>query len=306
MNFFSPINRNALVRKQAEKLDLKAKHSQSQFILFAEDKFFFNQQNFYFSLAEINALKHEFSEPIYLGENNEVSYFALTVNPDNVFASNAFSEFEQFSIRQIKNPQDQFELSLLFYTQGLIKWHATHQFCARCGSTNHIINAGHSRRCSNRNCLAEHFPKIDPAVIFSIVNNHLAESKILLARQAHWDKNRFSVIAGFVETGESLEDAVKRETAEEVGLSVEQISYFASQPWPFPNSLMLGFTCITSDEKINLVDEELEEAAWFTANQLERKIKAGKLLLPSITSIAWRLIDHWFIQQKNYSIKKLI
>ncbi len=199
-------------------------------------------------------------------------------------------------------------LETIFYAQGLISWHFTHQFCAKCGSQTQISRSGHSRRCLSKDCEKEHFPRIEPAVIFSIcrkANNEQSEDKILLARQSSWPEKRYSVIAGFSEHGESLENSVAREAYEEVGLRVTNVQYFASQPWPFPASLMIGFSCETTDEDIRLIDKELESAKWFSAREIKQQIQSGELLAPFSISISWKILDHWYQQQTGQSIKSI-
>jgi NAD+ diphosphatase len=142
-------------------------------------------------------------------------------------------------------------------------------------------------------------------VIFSVVNQTGPESLILLGRQARWDKGRYSVIAGFVEPGESLEDAVRREALEETGLRLHRVSYIASQPWPFPDSLMVGFDCETEDRHIELKDQELEAANWFSASDIEKGVRSGELSMPFKLSISWYLIDRWFRHQTGDTIASL-
>jgi len=199
-------------------------------------------------------------------------------------------------------------LETIFYAQGLISWHFSHQFCAKCGSTTQISHSGHSRQCLSEKCKKQHFPRIEPAVIFSIcrkANDEQSEDKILLARQSSWPEKRYSVIAGFAEHGESLENSVAREAYEEVGLRVNNVQYFGSQPWPFPASLMIGFSCETTDEEIRLIDKELESAKWFSANEIKQQIESGELLAPFSISISWKILDHWYQQQTGHSIKSI-
>jgi len=199
-------------------------------------------------------------------------------------------------------------LETIFYAQGLISWHFTHQYCAKCGSKTQPIHTGHSRRCLSKACAKEHFPRIEPAVIFSICRKALDsqfEDKILLARQSSWPDKRYSVLAGFAEHGENLENSVSREAYEEVGLNVKNVQYLGSQPWPFPASLMVGFSCETTDEEIRLIDKELESAKWFSASEIKQQIESGELLTPFSISISWRILDHWYQQQTGQSIKCL-
>jgi NAD+ diphosphatase len=178
--------------------------------------------------------------------------------------------------------------ALLAYARALVLWRSRHQFCGVCGSPNQRSRAGHVMRCSHAGCGTETFPRLDPAIIV-LISDQTGE-RALLGRQASWPPNRYSTIAGFVEPGESLEDAVVREVAEETGVEVADVQYVASQPWPFPSSLMLGFRAIASTTAIHLRDGELEDARWFT----RAEVAAGHPALPPSGSISSRLIDDWF------------
>jgi NAD+ diphosphatase len=145
---------------------------------------------------------------------------------------------------------------------------------------------GHVLVCSNPVCRHEQFPRIDPAIIVLVSDAERA----LLGRQAAWPVGRYSTIAGFVEPGESLEDAVAREVLEETGVQVDRIEYHSSQPWPFPSSLMLGFMAQAVTHEVHLKDQELEDARWFT----RAEIIAGTPVLPPRQSISYRLIETWF------------
>jgi NAD+ diphosphatase len=146
--------------------------------------------------------------------------------------------------------------------------------------------SGHVLVCTDPSCRHETFPRIDPAIIVLISDGERA----LLGRQASWPIGRYSTIAGFVEPGESLEDAVAREVFEETGIEVDRIEYHSSQPWPFPASLMLGFTAHAVTSEVHLRDQELEDARWFT----RAEIASSGALLPPRQSISFRLIEHWF------------
>jgi NAD+ diphosphatase len=178
--------------------------------------------------------------------------------------------------------------SLLAYARALVLWRARHRFCGVCGAGNAPIRAGHVMRCTRAECANETFPRLDPAIIV-LVTDPTGE-RALLGRQAAWPAGRYSTIAGFVEPGESLEDAVVREVAEETGIDVGQVEYDSSQPWPFPSSLMLGFRAIARSDAISLRDGELEDARWFTRADLA----AGHPTLPPAGAISARLIDGWF------------
>jgi NAD+ diphosphatase len=143
-------------------------------------------------------------------------------------------------------------------------------------------------RCTRPGCNAETFPRLDPAIIVLVTD--ASGERALLGRQAAWPQGRYSTIAGFVEPGESLEDAVVREVAEETGVQVGDVQYQSSQPWPFPSSLMLGFRAVARTEGITLRDGELEDARWFTRADIE----AGRPALPPAGAISARLIEGWF------------
>lgn len=181
------------------------------------------------------------------------------------------------------------DAGLLVHAIGLEHWHRTHRFCSRCGVESVAAAAGHVRRCPS--CGAEHFPRTDPAVIMLVVDN---EDRALLARNASWPEKRLSTLAGFVEPGESLEQAVAREVLEEVGVVTDSTSYLGSQPWPFPSSLMLGFTARTSDPRVRVDHDEIAEARWFTRAQLKDAMESGDVIVPGRISIARALVEHWY------------
>jgi NAD+ diphosphatase len=177
------------------------------------------------------------------------------------------------------------EARLLAYCRALLVWRARHRHCGVCGAPTAPRSAGHVMVCTRVSCGASFFPRIDPAVIVLVTDGALA----LLGRQAAWPTGRYSALAGFVEPGESLEEAVAREVEEETGVRVGAPRYYASQPWPFPASLMLGFHATATGGSLRL-DEELEDARWFTCEELRA---APDGLLPPRHTIARRLIEEW-------------
>jgi len=177
------------------------------------------------------------------------------------------------------------EAGLLAYARALVIWRARHRRCGVCGAPTRVTRAGHSRVCSDPSCAQEYFPRIDPAIIVLVSDGERA----LLGRQASWPPRRYSTIAGFVEPGESLEDAVVREVAEETGVAVTEVRYHSSQPWPFPSSVMLGFRARARAGSEVRLGGELEDARWFTREQ----VHAGEALTPPTQSISWRLIESW-------------
>ena len=177
------------------------------------------------------------------------------------------------------------EAGLLAYARALVIWRTRHRHCGVCGARTVATHAGHCLICSSVSCEQEFFPRIDPAVIVLVSDGERA----LLGRQASWPARRYSTIAGFVEPGESLEDAVAREVAEETGVTLTQLEYHSSQPWPFPSSVMIAFQARAAAGAPVRVGRELEDARWFTRAQVE----SGEVLAPPSQSISWRLIEHW-------------
>ncbi|GAA2465831.1 NAD(+) diphosphatase [Streptomyces macrosporus] len=181
------------------------------------------------------------------------------------------------------------DAQLMVHAVALENWQRMHRFCSRCGERTVIAAAGHIRRCPA--CGAEHYPRTDPAVIMLVTD---ADDRALLGRQVHWPRGRFSTLAGFVEPGESIEQAVVREAGEEVGVTIGEVEYVASQPWPFPSSLMLGFVARATSTEIRVDGEEIEEARWFSREELRAAFASGEVLPPSGISIAARLIELWY------------
>jgi NAD+ diphosphatase len=181
------------------------------------------------------------------------------------------------------------DLGLGFAAAFLGYWHGNARYCPRCSAATEVVQSGHARYC--RRCERELFPRTDPAVIVSVLDG---QDRILLGRQPVWAPRRVSVFAGFVEGGESAEQAVHREIAEEVGISaLGRPRYFGSQPWPFPRSLMLAYVARAAETEIRLDVDEIEEARWFTRAELRAAVASGEVLLPSRHSIAHRMIAAW-------------
>jgi NAD+ diphosphatase len=178
---------------------------------------------------------------------------------------------------------------LAAYAAALLGWHRRHHFCANCGAPTEVREAGHVRGCPS--CGAEHHPRTDPVVIMLVVRG----DEVLLGRQPTWPPGRYSALAGFVEPGESLEEAVAREVREEARIEVGAPRYVSSQPWPFPASLMLGFVAPWASGEPEIGDEELEDARWFTRAEVRDAVAEdrGPLRLPPPLAIARRLVDGW-------------
>ncbi|MGP6191102.1 MAG: NAD(+) diphosphatase [Vulcanimicrobiaceae bacterium] len=240
-----------------------------------------------------------FDAPIFLGvrDGSNEALFAADVDASDEAAALArvsvIADGARFAdLREVGGELAPSEESLLSYARAIVHWQRETRRCAFCGAPVAPRSAGHVGGCTNASCGRSHFPRTDPATIVLVYDGDRA----LLGRKAEWGPQRYSTLAGFVEPGESLEDAVAREVREEAGVEVEDVRYFASQPWPFPQSLMLGFFAHAATTELHL-GEELEDARWFTRDELRAKRERGELSLPSIDTIARRLIDSWVAGQ---------
>jgi NAD+ diphosphatase len=234
-------------------------------------------------LATIPPAEAPDGERVLLGRaNGHVHYLVLP--PEGGLGDRPFC-----SLRELFADLDDWEASLAVHAVGLANWHRAHPHCARCGSATVPVVGGESRTCAS--CGATHFPRTDPAVIMLVVDDR---DRILLGHNGQRPDGWFSALAGFVEPGESLEAAVRREVYEEVGLVVDDVAYVGSQPWPFPSSLMLGFFAHTTDPRHRVDGEEITEARWFTRRGLKDAADSGAVLLPGGVSIARRLVEDWY------------
>ena len=223
----------------------------------------------------LSLIRHQF-----LGYLNEQPCFSAEVLADTV--APAGMQFQ--GLRRLWEKLDETVFAIAGRAVQIVTWDRTHQFCGRCGSP--TINKSDERAKLCPQCGLTNFPRLSPAIIVAITQ----EDKILLARNERFPSGYFSVIAGFVEPGESLEECVQREVFEETGIYVANIRYFGSQPWPFPHSLMIGFTATYAGGDISTDGTEIVEARWFTAQELP--------LIPGKISISRQLID-WFVAQNN-------
>ncbi|HZU57216.1 MAG TPA: NAD(+) diphosphatase [Actinocrinis sp.] len=215
------------------------------------------------------------------------TYFAV---PAETLPGRMDGDARPASLREVGVQLSDRDAGLLTHAVALEHWHRSHRYCSRCGHPTEVAAAGHIRRCAN--CGTEHYPRTDPAVIMAVTD---PDERLLLGRGSAWDQRRFSVLAGFVEPGESLEQAVAREVAEEAGLTVTSVTYLGSQPWPFPCSLMLGFTATVDDpERVRADGEEVLEVRWFTRAELAEAAASGQVVLSGQISIARSLIEHWY------------
>jgi NAD+ diphosphatase len=230
------------------------------------------------------------AELTFLGvDADDVAYFA-----EHVGWAHDLSDGAQWAdLRQVGADLDARDAGLMVTAVALDNWLRTHTRCPRCGSPTTFNAAGWSRRCPDDG--SEHFPRTDPAVIMLVRDR---DDRALLGRQQRWAPGWFSTLAGFVESGESAEAALRREVFEESGVVIadgpDDIAYLGSQPWPFPCSLMLGYHAWTDRPEITVDGEEIAEAHWFTREQLATACESGEVRLPPGVSIARRLVERWY------------
>jgi NAD+ diphosphatase len=253
-------------------------------------------------LEESKTLLQGAESVVLLGESEERAYFAIGLTnseeiPPSVVGRGAF-----VALRAVAGLLDWREAALLAYAKAMTYWHQRNRFCGDCGSATTSVHGGHLRVCTNEACGRHHFPRTDPAIIVRVAHG----DRCLLGRQPTWPEGLYSIIAGFVEPGENLEAAVAREVCEETGIRVAGVRYHSSQPWPFPSSLMLGFTAEATTTTIRLHDGELEDARWLSRDKIVAELRAGTLRLPSKISISHRLIADWFDAGELGRLKKVM
>jgi NAD+ diphosphatase len=230
------------------------------------------------------------AELVFLGMMDDRAHFAPV--PDQGAAGPAMPRAWQ--VMQLLQPED---LAIYGGARSLIDWHARHRFCANCGSATMLVKGGWQRHCDN--CGTDHFPRTDPVTIMLV--EHSSEEfgdRLLLGRQPRFPPRMYSALAGFVEPGETVEEAVAREIHEEAGVQVRDVRYIASQPWPFPSQLMIGCTSVADDPELTIDRTELEDARWFTRAELEEARAAGEhgtdlLYFPRPFAIAHHLVCWW-------------
>ena len=256
------------------------------------------------SAGEAGRLVERAGEVAILGLDGDAACFAADLSGLDETEAAALANGAEFSdLRAVGALMAGPEAALLAYARGLMHWHRRHRFCGVCGRPTESRHGGHVRRCANADDPHEHFPRTDPAVIMLVAHPDLGGSgpACLLGRQRRWPDGMYSTLAGFVEPGESLEEAVRREVKEETGVDVVDVSYQASQPWPFPSSLMLGFRARAVSTDVAHDPRELQDAQWYRAEEVRgfgdwHTAPPGEKRLPRKDSIARWLIEGWLAE----------
>nr|WP_305119049.1 NAD(+) diphosphatase [Tahibacter harae] len=241
------------------------------------------------------------AEATFLGATDIANYFVVAAAAAEADAIAAALEGKWMDLRAAGLSLPAFDAGLFAYARALLFWQSRVRYCGACGGATRLVSAGHKALCTNADCALEHFPRTDPAIIVIVG----WRDACLLGRQPGWPEGRWSTLAGFVEPGESLEDAVRREVFEEAGVRVDESDYHSSQPWPFPASLMLGFSARASDPSIQ-VGTELADARWFEVDDIVRGLAERSLVLPPPLSVSYRLIEHWLRETGGLELASLM
>lgn len=232
---------------------------------------------------------------VLLGRRGDTVYFAVELPAEKEQVAERYGADANFrELREAGPLLGAEDGALLAYARAITYWHRRHRFCGDCGSPTRSAEGGHIRICTSAACGRKQFPRTDAAIIVLVTRVEHGNEYCLLGRQRVWPEGMRSAIAGFVEPGESLEQAVVREVREETDVMVSKVHYHSSQPWPFPASIMLGFTAKASSSEIRLNDAELEHAAWYSRAEIVAGLADGTLRVPRRISIAHRLMEDWF------------
>lgn len=295
-NYFSgsPLDRVDHHRQNAEWIANAVADDGSYFVLVVEGDVLVHP-NGQRVLARREEVSHLLTEDqtltTLLGTWDDTPVFAMPASED------ALNDWERMDIRLAGQHLSADEASIAAHARALYLWRSRTKFCSVCSAPLVAERAGHVLRCTGESCGIEHFPRVDTAVIMLV---HDGGDRILLGRAHAWPEGMHSVLAGFLEPGESLEEAVAREVYEEAGVRVRDVHYHSSQPWPFPASLMVGFSCEAKATALNIDNKELEAAAWYSREELLLPAEQRPINLPRRLSVSRRLIEDWLAHPEDY------
>ena len=295
---YGGLDRNDIARRDLGLLKRVLAQLETRYILVWRGRNFFEYDTI--GLKSMRCLSFEMVRPfldkailIYLGKDrSQTEYICLDISKYPEDKLDPLLTIGQFGdLREADPSISGDDGSILAYAKAMCHWHARSEYCSVCGSIASSGEAGHIRKCSNVDCAVTHFPRTDSAVIVAVT----FKDKILLGRQPIWPEGMLSVLAGFVEPGETLEHAVAREVNEEAGLIIKNVCYQHSQPWPFPASLMVGFRAEAVSDKLTINTQEIEMAEWYSREQIAEFDGVVKYL-PRKLSISRRLIEEWLYE----------
>jgi len=252
---------------------------------------------------ELRARVGNTGSPTFLGLRRDRAYFAADLPLSMAALPDSLAELGLFrELRQVSALLSASDAAILAHARAMAYWHQRHRFCGDCGSPTEAHQGGYLRVCTNAECGQHHFPRSDPAIIVLVESG----ARCLLGRKPFWPEGLYSTIAGFVEPGECIEQAVIREVSEETGVRVGEIHYQSSQPWPFPSSLMLGFRASAADSTISVDQNELQDAQWFTREQIRSGLLEGRMQLPTNISVSHRLIEGWYDEGELGPLRNIV
>ena len=290
----SPLDRAGLRRRDPTWIAAQLEREDSRFLPFWKLNVLVKAEKpeLAWATGALRELAEKRTGAVLLGVRDEIAHFALDLSPvaDPVTELGLAGAASFVELRAAAATLSGLDAAIAAQGRQMLDWHARHRFCAVCGRGTSVKEAGYMRECDD--CDAQHFPRTDPVVIMLVESG----DRCLLGRQAAWPPGMFSALAGFVEAGESLEEAVRREVLEEAGVRVGAVRYFASQPWPFPSSLMIGCVAHAESSDVTVDKAEIQEARWFTKAEIARSLAtpgAGGMFVPPPLAIAHHLIRHW-------------
>lgn len=289
----NPLDRMSMRRRDAQFLESLRQSDGSRTLVLAGDLPVVKRRaggfDPYFSLTEAAGLG-DVRETAFLGCVNDAALFATLIEREDDAVACADIAFVDIRLIATQDLLPDEAVGPLGAAKSLLSWHSRHRFCANCGAPTRPLDGGWRRGCDS--CGAHHFPRTDPAVIMLVVDGE----DCLLGRHANFAPSMYSCLAGFMENGETIEDAVRREVGEEAGLSVGKVAYLASQPWPFPSSLMIGCLAQARGRELRLCDKELEHARWFSREEVRHMLRRNHpdgLTCPTKVAIANTLLSTW-------------
>lgn len=285
------LDRDTLKRKDLDHLEQRLDRAESVLVPIWRDQLLVRPDSLVLpTLGQARDLLNASAELVYLGLYGGEAAFGVDISPEREpLAHPALAGASTLGdARSVLTQLPEAEADLALYARALLSWHARHQYCGKCGHETRPRDGGHSRACTRAGCGLSHFPRTDPCVLILV---HDGEH-CLLGRQQGWPTGMYSALAGFVEPCESLEQAAARETLEEAGIAIDNIRYAASQPWPFPASLMVGFVAEPRNRDIQRSDAELEDARWFSRAELREPTLPG-FFTPRGYSLAGRMISEF-------------
>jgi len=290
----SPLDRAGLRRRDGPWIAAQLESEQSRFLPFWRLNVLVKAEKpeLAWATTAIRSVQDPRTGSVFLGMRDGVAHFALDISPlhDPVTELGLGGSASFVELRAAAATLSASDSAIAAQGRQMLDWHARHRFCAVCGRATSVKEAGYMRECDE--CDAQHFPRTDPVVIMLVESG----DRCLLGRQAGWPAKMYSALAGFVEAGESLEEAVRREVQEEAGIRVGEVRYHASQPWPFPSSLMIGCLARAESEAVTVDKSELEDARWFARADILKSLAqpgAGGVFVPPPVAIAHHLIRFW-------------